>query len=98
MTFYQATNVTYQTNSVSRDKRGQVMGQRGGFRGCTIWFTGEFNFFVLCHQPIFFFKLRCDIQHIKNKFLNFSEGRKGDFSSAERTPPQSTPIVYRYYL
>lgn len=28
--------------SVSRDKRGQVMGQRGGFRGCTIWFTGNF--------------------------------------------------------
>jgi len=26
---------------VSRDKRGQVMGQRGGFRGCTIWFTGK---------------------------------------------------------
>jgi len=33
--------VTYQMQSVSRDKRGQVMGQRGGFRGCTIWFTGK---------------------------------------------------------
>lgn len=35
-----ATNVTYQVHHVSRDKRGQIMGQRGGFRGCTIWFTG----------------------------------------------------------
>lgn len=35
-----ATNVTYQTPHVSRDKRGQALGQRGGFRGCTIWLTG----------------------------------------------------------
>lgn len=35
-----ATNVTYQVNHVSRNKRGQVLGQRGGFRGCTVWFTG----------------------------------------------------------
>lgn len=35
-----ATNVTYQTQHVSRDKRGQALGQRGGFRGCTIWLTG----------------------------------------------------------
>lgn len=35
-----ATNVTLQSHHVSRDKRGQVLGQRGGFRGCTIWFTG----------------------------------------------------------
>jgi 3'-phosphoadenosine 5'-phosphosulfate synthase len=35
-----ATNVTYQAAHVSRDKRGQAIGQRGGFRGCTIWFTG----------------------------------------------------------
>jgi len=32
--------VTYQAQHVSRDKRGQAIGQRGGFRGCTIWFTG----------------------------------------------------------
>jgi len=25
---------------VSRTKRGEVLGSRGGFRGCTIWFTG----------------------------------------------------------
>lgn len=35
-----ATNVTYQTQHVSRDKRSQALGQRGGFRGCTIWLTG----------------------------------------------------------
>jgi len=35
-----ATNVTMQAHHVSRSKRGQVMGQRGGFRGCTVWFTG----------------------------------------------------------
>ncbi|KAG1667387.1 Bifunctional 3'-phosphoadenosine 5'-phosphosulfate synthase [Nymphon striatum] len=35
-----ATNVVFQSNHVSRDKRGKVLGQRGGFRGCTIWFTG----------------------------------------------------------
>ncbi|KAK4321464.1 hypothetical protein Pmani_007724 [Petrolisthes manimaculis] len=35
-----ATNVTYQINHVSRNKRGQILGHRGGFRGCTVWFTG----------------------------------------------------------
>lgn len=35
-----STNVTYQAHHVSRDKRGQIMGQRAGFRGCTVWFTG----------------------------------------------------------
>lgn len=35
-----ATNVTFQAGYVSRNKRGQVIGQRGGFRGCCIWFTG----------------------------------------------------------
>jgi len=35
-----ATNVTMQAHHVSRSKRGQVLGQRGGFRGCTVWFTG----------------------------------------------------------
>jgi len=35
-----ATNVTFQAHHVSRSKRGQVLGQRGGFRGCTVWFTG----------------------------------------------------------
>ncbi|XP_071829094.1 bifunctional 3'-phosphoadenosine 5'-phosphosulfate synthase-like isoform X2 [Apostichopus japonicus] len=35
-----STNVYEQRHHVTRDKRGQVMGLRGGFRGCTIWFTG----------------------------------------------------------
>ncbi|XP_061913935.1 bifunctional 3'-phosphoadenosine 5'-phosphosulfate synthase 2-like isoform X2 [Entelurus aequoreus] len=35
-----STNVVYQAHHVSRSKRGQVMGTRGGFRGCTIWLTG----------------------------------------------------------
>ncbi len=25
---------------MSRSKRGQVVGTRGGFRGCTVWLTG----------------------------------------------------------
>lgn len=35
-----ATNVTYQKQHVSRAKRGQVLGNGGRFRGCTVWFTG----------------------------------------------------------
>ncbi|XP_063076836.1 bifunctional 3'-phosphoadenosine 5'-phosphosulfate synthase 2b [Engraulis encrasicolus] len=35
-----ATNVVYQAHHVSRSKRGQVVGTRRGFRGCTVWLTG----------------------------------------------------------
>merc|ERR1712243_139923 len=35
-----ATNITAEKHKVSRDKRGEVLGSRGGFRGCTIWITG----------------------------------------------------------
>ena len=35
-----ATNIVYQDRNVSRNKRAEVLGQRGSFRGCTIWFTG----------------------------------------------------------
>ncbi|PIO38110.1 hypothetical protein AB205_0191980 [Aquarana catesbeiana] len=35
-----STNVVYQSHHVSRNKRGQVVGTRGGFRGCTVWLTG----------------------------------------------------------
>ena len=38
-----ATNVKYQAGHVTRNKRGQVIGQRGGFRGCCVWFTGTSN-------------------------------------------------------
>ncbi|XP_074855621.1 bifunctional 3'-phosphoadenosine 5'-phosphosulfate synthase 2 isoform X2 [Carettochelys insculpta] len=35
-----ATNIVYQAHHVSRSKRGQVVGTRSGFRGCTVWLTG----------------------------------------------------------
>uniref|UniRef100_A0A672PBS8 Bifunctional 3'-phosphoadenosine 5'-phosphosulfate synthase 2-like n=1 Tax=Sinocyclocheilus grahami TaxID=75366 RepID=A0A672PBS8_SINGR len=35
-----STNVVYQAHHVSRSKRGQVVGTRSGFRGCTVWLTG----------------------------------------------------------
>nr|XP_023686668.1 bifunctional 3'-phosphoadenosine 5'-phosphosulfate synthase 2 [Paramormyrops kingsleyae] len=35
-----STNVVYQAHHVSRSKRGQIVGTRGGFRGCTVWLTG----------------------------------------------------------
>jgi len=35
-----STNITAEKHKVSRSKRGEVLGSRGGFRGCTIWFTG----------------------------------------------------------
>ncbi|KAM9315145.1 bifunctional 3'-phosphoadenosine 5'-phosphosulfate synthase 1 isoform 1-T1 [Pholidichthys leucotaenia] len=35
-----STNVTFQAHHVSRNKRGQVVGKKGGFRGCTVWLTG----------------------------------------------------------
>lgn len=35
-----ATNVVVQKGYVTRKKRGQVIGQSNGFRGCTVWFTG----------------------------------------------------------
>uniref|UniRef100_A0A8C5PEG1 3'-phosphoadenosine 5'-phosphosulfate synthase 2 n=1 Tax=Leptobrachium leishanense TaxID=445787 RepID=A0A8C5PEG1_9ANUR len=35
-----STNVVLQTHHVSRSKRGQIVGTRGGFRGCTVWLTG----------------------------------------------------------
>ena len=38
-----STNVVYQAHHVSRSKRGQVVGTRGGFRGCTIWLTGKIS-------------------------------------------------------
>ncbi|KAG8435541.1 hypothetical protein GDO86_013467, partial [Hymenochirus boettgeri] len=37
---HRSTNVVYQSHHVSRSKRGQVVGTRAGFRGCTVWLTG----------------------------------------------------------
>ena len=33
--------MTFKAGHVTRKKRGEVIGQRGGFRGCCVWFTGE---------------------------------------------------------
>nr|CAB3264650.1 ASAK ATP sulfurylase/APS kinase [Phallusia mammillata] len=78
-----SSNIVYQQHHVSRDKRGQVMGTRGGFRGCTIWFTGlsgagkttvsmkleEY----LCSKGIPAYSLDGDnIRHGLNKDLGFS--------------------------
>jgi len=52
-----STNVTYQTRHVSRAKRGQVLGQRGGFRGCTVWFTG----IVLVFNTVIVFVDSCSL-------------------------------------
>ncbi|GBN17447.1 Bifunctional 3'-phosphoadenosine 5'-phosphosulfate synthase [Araneus ventricosus] len=78
-----STNVTYQAHHVSRDKRGQIMGQRAGFRGCTIWFTGlsgagktTISFGVedyLCSFGIPAYALDGDnVRHGLNKNLGFS--------------------------
>ncbi|XP_078499020.1 bifunctional 3'-phosphoadenosine 5'-phosphosulfate synthase 2 isoform X2 [Lissotriton helveticus] len=37
---HRSTNVVYQAHHVSRSKRGQIVGTRAGFRGCTVWLTG----------------------------------------------------------
>lgn len=79
-----ATNVTFQTQHVSRDKRGQVLGQRGGFRGCTVWFTGlsgagktTISFALeeyLVSQGIPTYSLDGDnVRHGLNKNLGFSQ-------------------------
>ena len=44
-----ATNVVFQKGHVTRKKRGQVLGQSHGFRGCTLWFTGMY-FFTLFYK------------------------------------------------
>lgn len=35
-----ATNIHPMQHQVSRSTRAKIMGQRAGFRGCTVWFTG----------------------------------------------------------
>ncbi|XP_022667663.1 bifunctional 3'-phosphoadenosine 5'-phosphosulfate synthase-like isoform X2 [Varroa jacobsoni] len=79
-----ATNVVYQLNKINRDTRGAILGQRSGFRGCTIWFTGlsgagktTLSFGIeeyLCKQGIPSYALDGDnIRHGLNKNLGFSE-------------------------
>ncbi|XP_063725789.1 bifunctional 3'-phosphoadenosine 5'-phosphosulfate synthase-like isoform X3 [Symsagittifera roscoffensis] len=81
-----STNVTYQPSRVSREQRGQIMGpgERNGFHGCTIWFTGlsgagkstlAFNLEdYLCSKSVPAYTLDGDnIRHGLNKNLGFSE-------------------------
>ena len=35
--------MTFKAGHVTRKKRGEVIGQRGGFRGCCVWFTGQWR-------------------------------------------------------
>lgn len=46
-----STNVVYQAHHVSRSKRGQIVGTRGGFRGCTIWLTGNTDRLLAPRSP-----------------------------------------------
>ncbi|XP_037660218.1 bifunctional 3'-phosphoadenosine 5'-phosphosulfate synthase 2 isoform X1 [Choloepus didactylus] len=80
-----STNVVYQAHHVSRNKRGQVVGTRGGFRGCTVWMTGlsgagktTISFALeeyLVSHAIPCYSLDGDnIRHGLNKNLGFSAG------------------------
>ncbi|XP_062071006.1 bifunctional 3'-phosphoadenosine 5'-phosphosulfate synthase 2 isoform X2 [Lepus europaeus] len=80
-----STNVVYQAHHVSRNKRGQVVGTKGGFRGCTVWLTGlsgagktTISFALeeyLVSQGIPCYSLDGDnVRHGLNKNLGFSAG------------------------
>ncbi|XP_068957897.1 bifunctional 3'-phosphoadenosine 5'-phosphosulfate synthase 2 isoform X2 [Petaurus breviceps papuanus] len=80
-----STNVVYQAHHVSRNKRGQVVGTRGGFRGCTVWLTGlsgagktTISFALeeyLVSHAIPCYSLDGDnVRHGLNKNLGFSAG------------------------
>lgn len=75
-------NVVFQKYYVIRDKRGKVLGVKGGFRGCIIWLIGFLGvgkitiFFVLeeylVSQGIFVYSLDGDNIRIGlNKNLGF---------------------------
>uniref|UniRef100_A0A8C8DQA8 3'-phosphoadenosine 5'-phosphosulfate synthase 1 n=1 Tax=Oryzias sinensis TaxID=183150 RepID=A0A8C8DQA8_9TELE len=78
-----ATNVTYQAHHVSRNKRGQVVGTRGGFRGCTVWLTGlsgagkttvsmALEEYLVCHRIPCYTLDGDNIRQGLNKNLGFS--------------------------
>ncbi|XP_027983408.2 LOW QUALITY PROTEIN: bifunctional 3'-phosphoadenosine 5'-phosphosulfate synthase 2 [Eptesicus fuscus] len=82
---HKSTNVIYQAHHVSRNKRGQVVGTRGGFRGCTVWLTGlsgagktTISFALeeyLVSHAIPCYSLDGDnVRHGLNKNLGFSPG------------------------
>ncbi|XP_069781860.1 bifunctional 3'-phosphoadenosine 5'-phosphosulfate synthase 1 [Narcine bancroftii] len=80
-----ATNVTFQAHHVSRNKRGQVVGTRGGFRGCTVWLTGlsgagkttvsmALEEYLVCHGIPCYTLDGDNIRQGLNKNLGFSPG------------------------
>ncbi|KAF6317649.1 3'-phosphoadenosine 5'-phosphosulfate synthase 2 [Rhinolophus ferrumequinum] len=80
-----ATNVVYQAHHVSRSKRGQVVGTRAGFRGCTVWLTGlsgagKTTISFALEEYLFSHAIPCysldgdNVRHGLNKNLGFSPG------------------------
>ncbi|XP_030909255.1 bifunctional 3'-phosphoadenosine 5'-phosphosulfate synthase 2 [Melopsittacus undulatus] len=80
-----STNVVYQAHHVSRNKRGQVVGTRGGFRGCTVWLTGlsgagkttigfALEEYLLSHGIPCYSLDGDNVRHGLNKNLGFSSG------------------------
>ncbi|KAK2530794.1 Papss2 [Columba guinea] len=82
---FESTNVVYQAHHVSRSKRGQVVGTRGGFRGCTVWLTGlsgagkttigfALEEFLVSHGIPCYSLDGDNVRHGLNKNLGFSAG------------------------
>ncbi|XP_043912244.1 bifunctional 3'-phosphoadenosine 5'-phosphosulfate synthase 2 [Protopterus annectens] len=78
-----STNIVFQAHHVSRSKRGQVVGTRGGFRGCTVWLTGysgagkttigfALEEYLVSHQIPCYSLDGDNIRHGLNKNLGFS--------------------------
>ena len=59
-----ATNVFYQKNQVTRDKRANLFGSGAGFRGCTIWLTGKTH--RLVSKQLIYFKLHSFCHYSRN--------------------------------
>ncbi|XP_066260223.1 bifunctional 3'-phosphoadenosine 5'-phosphosulfate synthase 2-like [Euwallacea similis] len=79
-----ATNVTKQDHIVTRAKRGQILGNLHGFRGCTVWFTGlsgagktaisfELEAYLVSHGIPAYSLDGDNMRHGLNKDLGFSK-------------------------
>ncbi|XP_066148439.1 bifunctional 3'-phosphoadenosine 5'-phosphosulfate synthase [Euwallacea fornicatus] len=79
-----ATNVTKQDHIVTRAKRGQILGNLRGFRGCTVWFTGlsgagktaisfELEAYLVSHGIPAYSLDGDNMRHGLNKDLGFSK-------------------------
>ncbi|XP_066537732.1 bifunctional 3'-phosphoadenosine 5'-phosphosulfate synthase 2a [Hoplias malabaricus] len=84
MDHQRSTNIVYQDHHVSRNKRGQVIGTRAGFRGCTVWLTGlsgagkttigfALEEYLVSHGIPCYSLDGDNIRHGLNKNLGFSE-------------------------